>query len=210
MPPGLVRPQPPRPVPLHGALHACNPVGTPPSRRPLCPQWLPLHQDLVYYESGPGVQLLHCVQFDDSVEGGFLTFLDLFGAVEVVPPRWRGALRSRARGPLTLGFAVPFLPQKGAWSSHGLHHCSIGPRRSCTSPRASPVRVVTIPVRVRPSACLCVCAAVRHNTVPLVPGIHYPCPHLPHVTMMWLFAYGVLSLYPGCCCGCVYGAASLC
>ncbi|KAK3702638.1 hypothetical protein RRG08_042626 [Elysia crispata] len=37
-----------------------------------------LHQDLVYFESPPGLQLLHCLEFDDCVEGGDNIFLDVF------------------------------------------------------------------------------------------------------------------------------------
>ncbi|RUS71647.1 hypothetical protein EGW08_020587 [Elysia chlorotica] len=41
-----------------------------------------LHQDLVYFESPPGLQLLHCLEFDDCVEGGDSVFLDAFGIAE--------------------------------------------------------------------------------------------------------------------------------
>lgn len=37
---------------------------------------LPLHQDLVYYESPPGLQMLHCLKFAGEVEGGESTLLD--------------------------------------------------------------------------------------------------------------------------------------
>mmetsp|Transcript_8582 Transcript_8582/g.12024 ORF Transcript_8582/g.12024 Transcript_8582/m.12024 type:complete len:485 (+) Transcript_8582:188-1642(+) len=40
------------------------------------PLGLPLHQDLVYYESPPGLQLLHCLDFADTVHGGESTLLD--------------------------------------------------------------------------------------------------------------------------------------
>ncbi|XP_059159434.1 uncharacterized protein LOC131943364 [Physella acuta] len=36
------------------------------------------HMDLVYFESPPGVQLLHCLKFDKCVEGGESIFLDAF------------------------------------------------------------------------------------------------------------------------------------
>lgn len=38
---------------------------------------LDLHQDLVYHESMPGVQLLHCQSFHNSVKGGLSSFLDI-------------------------------------------------------------------------------------------------------------------------------------
>ncbi|KAG5175212.1 hypothetical protein JKP88DRAFT_265882 [Tribonema minus] len=41
------------------------------------------HQDLVYYESPPGLQLLHCLHYDASVEGGASLFLDAFEAARL-------------------------------------------------------------------------------------------------------------------------------
>lgn len=38
---------------------------------------IPLHQDLLYYESPPGLQLLHCLRFDQAI-GGQNTFVDGF------------------------------------------------------------------------------------------------------------------------------------
>eukprot|EP01138_Halocafeteria_seosinensis_P003932 gb/GECG01004020.1/.p1 GENE.gb/GECG01004020.1/~~gb/GECG01004020.1/.p1 ORF type:complete len:608 (+),score=63.57 gb/GECG01004020.1/:1-1824(+) len=37
---------------------------------------LDLHHDLAYYESPPGIQLLHCLRFDKEVTGGNSTFMD--------------------------------------------------------------------------------------------------------------------------------------
>lgn len=37
---------------------------------------LPLHMDLAYYESPPGLQLLHCRRFDAAVQGGESVLLD--------------------------------------------------------------------------------------------------------------------------------------
>ena len=39
---------------------------------------LDLHMDLLYYESPPGLQLLHCVEYDSCVTGGESMFLDGF------------------------------------------------------------------------------------------------------------------------------------
>lgn len=44
------------------------------------PVALDLHVDLVYYESPPGLQLLHCRAFDADVVGGESTFIDGFAA----------------------------------------------------------------------------------------------------------------------------------
>eukprot|EP00038_Savillea_parva_P018706 m.25149 g.25149 ORF g.25149 m.25149 type:complete len:519 (+) comp4214_c0_seq1:75-1631(+) len=46
------------------------------------PLGLPLHQDLVYYESPPGLQFLHCLDFADTVQGGESTLLDSVGLLE--------------------------------------------------------------------------------------------------------------------------------
>lgn len=43
---------------------------------------LELHHDLVYYESPPGLQFLHCLQFDDDVVGGESLLVDVFYAAE--------------------------------------------------------------------------------------------------------------------------------
>lgn len=47
------------------------------------PVGLDFHMDLIYYESAPGLQLLHCLKFDECVEGGESTLLDLFYVAEV-------------------------------------------------------------------------------------------------------------------------------
>lgn len=75
-------------------------------RQPAAQFWLALTrcravQDLAYYESPPGVQMLHCLRFDDSVEGGESTFMDAHAAAErlrqVRPPVQ--AQRHRTDGP---------------------------------------------------------------------------------------------------------------
>lgn len=43
---------------------------------------LDLHMDLMYYESAPGLQLLHCLRYDPEVEGGESLFLDSFHVAE--------------------------------------------------------------------------------------------------------------------------------
>nr|XP_002119838.1 uncharacterized protein LOC100177042 isoform X1 [Ciona intestinalis] len=44
--------------------------------------WLPLHTDQCHYEAGPGVQLLHAIQFDDCVQGGESLLVDMFYVLE--------------------------------------------------------------------------------------------------------------------------------
>ena len=43
---------------------------------------LPLHMDLPYCESPPGLQLLHCLRFDAEVQGGESLLLDSFATLE--------------------------------------------------------------------------------------------------------------------------------
>jgi gamma-butyrobetaine dioxygenase len=43
---------------------------------------LELHQDLVYYESPPGLQLLHCREFAENIVGGEHLLLDGFAVAE--------------------------------------------------------------------------------------------------------------------------------
>lgn len=45
------------------------------------------HMDLAYYESPPGIQLLHCVEFADSVIGGESNFWDTFVLAELLRER---------------------------------------------------------------------------------------------------------------------------
>lgn len=45
-------------------------------------EYLDLHNDLAYYESMPGVQLLHCVKFDPQVVGGESFFVNAFSCAE--------------------------------------------------------------------------------------------------------------------------------
>jgi alpha-ketoglutarate-dependent taurine dioxygenase len=59
------------------------------------------HQDLVYYESPPGLQLLHCLKFDDSIEGGESSYLDGFEAAKVFRKRHPKAFAVLADTPAT-------------------------------------------------------------------------------------------------------------
>ena len=45
---------------------------------------LEAHQDLAYYESPPGIQLLHCLEFDEKIQGGLSTFVDGHAAAEIL------------------------------------------------------------------------------------------------------------------------------
>lgn len=43
---------------------------------------LKLHMDLPYYESPPGIQFLHAVEYDETITGGESTFYDTLGAAD--------------------------------------------------------------------------------------------------------------------------------
>ena len=57
------------------------------------------HMDLCYYESPPGLQLLHCMQFDVDVEGGESFLIDGFGVAEQLRRRDRGTRAAVASSP---------------------------------------------------------------------------------------------------------------
>ena len=48
------------------------------------PVGLDFHQDMPYYESPPGLQMLHCMRFDANVVGGESTFLDALTMAEIL------------------------------------------------------------------------------------------------------------------------------
>ena len=62
---------------------------------------LPLHQDLCYYESPPGYQLLQCARSNRNVWGGESTLGDLFKAAEVIRDRDREAFEALTKVPQT-------------------------------------------------------------------------------------------------------------
>lgn len=62
---------------------------------------LDFHMDLVYYESPPGIQFLHCVQFDKCVEGGESLFLDVFHVAELFRDHYPDEFRTLTRIPAT-------------------------------------------------------------------------------------------------------------
>lgn len=67
--------------------------------------YLPLHMDLLYYESPPGVQLLHVV--DNSTEGGESVFADSFAAAYHVLQNDPEAYDALTKVPLTFHYDHP-------------------------------------------------------------------------------------------------------
>ena len=59
------------------------------------------HVDLQYYESPPGIQLLHCIQFDSTVEGGESLFVDAFKCAEQLRECDPKAFATLSRVPFT-------------------------------------------------------------------------------------------------------------
>ncbi|XP_021372582.1 uncharacterized protein LOC110462759 isoform X3 [Mizuhopecten yessoensis] len=58
-------------------VEEANPINLSCSRKKL-----QYHMDMVYYESTPGIQFLHCIRFDESLVGGETVFVDMFAICE--------------------------------------------------------------------------------------------------------------------------------
>ena len=59
------------------------------------------HMDLCYYESPPGLQLLHCMQFDADVQGGGSFLIDGFAVAEQLRREQPAAFDALSRLPAT-------------------------------------------------------------------------------------------------------------
>ena len=59
------------------------------------------HMDLCYYESPPGLQLLHCLQFDEDVSGGGSLLVDAFAVAEAVRAASPAAFQTLSTVPAT-------------------------------------------------------------------------------------------------------------
>lgn len=66
------------------------------------PCFLEGHQDLAYYESAPGLQLLHCTRFDAALVGGESLLLDLSAVAEALRRADPRAFVTLATVPVTL------------------------------------------------------------------------------------------------------------
>lgn len=62
---------------------------------------LPPHMDLAYFESPPGLQMLHCIQFDKAVKGGESTFIDSHAVAEEFQIRNPDSFQNLVRIPAT-------------------------------------------------------------------------------------------------------------
>ena len=62
---------------------------------------LQLHMDLTYYESPPGIQLLHCVRLDDCVTGGESMFVDAWHVAEMLRATYPDYFNTLTRVPAT-------------------------------------------------------------------------------------------------------------
>lgn len=62
---------------------------------------LDFHMDLAYYESPPGIQFLHCMRFDDCIEGGDSLFVDAWHAAETLCAKHREDFEILTRIPVT-------------------------------------------------------------------------------------------------------------
>jgi len=73
-----------------------NPINVAYSSEALAP-----HQDLAYYESPPGIQLLHCLEFDPKIEGGNSTFVDGHAAAEILKKKHPKSFKTLCEIPAT-------------------------------------------------------------------------------------------------------------
>jgi len=64
-------------------------------------EYLGPHMDLCYYESPPGLQLLHCMEFDPAIVGGESFLSDAFGAANALRTSDPGAFADLCRIPAT-------------------------------------------------------------------------------------------------------------
>ncbi|XP_065882771.1 gamma-butyrobetaine dioxygenase-like isoform X4 [Dysidea avara] len=62
---------------------------------------LPLHMDLLYYKSPPGLSLLHCLRYDDSVIGGESLLLDCYPILEDLKNNYPEQFHTLTRVPAT-------------------------------------------------------------------------------------------------------------
>ncbi|KAK6186346.1 hypothetical protein SNE40_008398 [Patella caerulea] len=62
---------------------------------------LNLHMDQATYESPPGIQMLHCLRFDDQVVGGESVFADIHHIVDVFRQEHPGEFKTLCRVPVT-------------------------------------------------------------------------------------------------------------
>lgn len=62
---------------------------------------LDFHMDLAYYESPPGIQFLHCVKFDDCVEGGKSLFVDAWHVAKALQSQHHNDFEILTRVPAT-------------------------------------------------------------------------------------------------------------
>eukprot|EP00903_Cladosiphon_okamuranus_P011635 g10944.t1 len=72
---------------------------------------LRLHMDLAYYESPPGLQFLHCLEFDAGVKGGATTLLDAFAAAEHFRDHFQDKFEVLSRIPATFEKARTAAPR---------------------------------------------------------------------------------------------------
>jgi alpha-ketoglutarate-dependent taurine dioxygenase len=92
------------------------------------------HQDLAYYESPPGIQLLHCLEFDAAIDGGDSLLIDGFVAAEALREEDPAAFATLARVPAT------FLEDQSATRPSNPCRRARGPRHSVLTRSPCPQR----------------------------------------------------------------------
>ncbi|ELT94056.1 hypothetical protein CAPTEDRAFT_227933 [Capitella teleta] len=88
---------------------------------------LGFHMDLAYYESPPGLQFLHCLKFDDCVEGGDSLLVDAWHVAEQLKTSHPEHFETLARVPATLQ-KIHFDREKPVYMKYQRPHIACNPR----------------------------------------------------------------------------------
>ncbi|XP_072030883.1 2-(trimethylamino)ethylphosphonate dioxygenase-like isoform X2 [Amphiura filiformis] len=95
------------------------------------------HMDLMYYESPPGLQLLHCLRFDDSAHGGESLFLDVFHSATEFRRQYPHHFDTLTRVPVTF-HKNHFERERPAAYMYQRPHITVNPQGQMTSVAWSP------------------------------------------------------------------------
>ncbi|XP_013381995.1 uncharacterized protein LOC106152800 isoform X2 [Lingula anatina] len=99
--------------------------------------FLDFHMDLMYYESPPGLQFLHCVRFDPEVTGGESIFLDCFVVAEEFREQYPEDFETLARVPATFQ-KIHFEREYPVYMTYQRPHIALNHRREIVAVNWSP------------------------------------------------------------------------
>ncbi|XP_055327642.1 gamma-butyrobetaine dioxygenase-like isoform X2 [Paramacrobiotus metropolitanus] len=112
---------------IFDVLSTPNPINVAYSNAELKP-----HIDLVYYESPPGLQLLHCLRFDETVEGGESTLVDGIFAAEEMIRRYPQEAEILINTPATFE-KIHFNRDLPVWMRYSRPHIAVDANKKVTS-----------------------------------------------------------------------------